>query len=161
MAKDYLSSKERIQLASFIVQTDVLEDVIDRNRLTKTEISKLKHSRTRLYSALEEIKDRIGQKEMKKIGNIIADNRLEFVSRYKVAAPEKELITQDKIMNLMEMLIHAYCMDCKRNDFLTCHIFEINRDLDIDCELNEPDGLCPYRYMCEEYKANKAVENDQ
>lgn len=148
--KTYANGEERTQIAYVSVMSKILQKFINANLLTKEEKTEFKHAFTRNEKALNMIMERLGKKESDKIGRLIRDHDVAMVSKLKnTITPRTILITDDRLRDVLEVMINDHCPGCTAENFLDCHIYKLNDDLEVCSQYHEPNGVCPYAYMAD------------
>ena len=152
--KDYANGEERVKLA-YLKDVDLLyTKFIDQSRLlTQEEKTEFKHARTRHQKAFKMLGDRL-PKDFKKIENILKDNMIVMEPKIKELITRRAIaIDDDRLRDILEVMIHDHCVGCTANNWKNCHIYKLNDDLEVSSEYREPDGTCAFSYMSELEKA--------
>ncbi|WP_037947367.1 hypothetical protein, partial [Sulfuricurvum sp. MLSB] len=67
------------------------------------------------------------------------------------------MITDDRLRDILEILINDNCIGCTETNWKQCHIWKLQDDLDVSSMYNEPDGTCQYKLMAEMEKAKNST----
>lgn len=151
--KDYLNGEARTRLA-YLKDIDVLYQLfIDGNHLTAEEKTEFKHARTRHQKAIKMIKKRLPD-DFKKIDRMLSDNIIVMKPKAQEVINNRAAITitDDRLRDILEILINDHCVGCESTEWKNCHIYQLNDSLDVSSLYNEPDGTCAFSYMAEKEK---------
>ena len=151
--KDYLNGADRTRLA-YLRDIDVLyKSFIDSDVLTPEEKTEFKHARTRHIKAFKMLKERHAE-SFKKIDRMLKDNVIVIKPKIQEVIDNRAIsITDDRLRDILEVLINDHCIGCNETNWKQCHIYRLNDDLDVSSLYNEPVGECPYMMMAEMEKA--------
>lgn len=145
--KDYLNGADRTRLA-YLRDIDVLyKSFIDSDVLTPEEKTEFKHARTRHIKAFKMLKERHVE-SFKKIDRMLSDNIIVMKPKVQELIDHKALyVTDDRLRNILEILIDDHCVGCTEKNWKDCHIYKLNDDLEVSSEYQEPKGTCAFAYM--------------
>lgn len=151
--KSYLNGLSRTRLAYLLDIDCIYKAFIDGDDLTKEEKTEFKHAFTRHRKALAMIKGRLPE-EFKKIDRMLHDNIIVMKPKVNELIDHRAIaITDDRLRDILEVLINDHCVGCTATNWKDCHIYKLNDDLDVSSMYNEPEGMCAYAYMGEREKA--------
>ncbi|MDD3001772.1 MAG: hypothetical protein PHF29_08455, partial [Candidatus Riflebacteria bacterium] len=121
--------------------------------LTPQEKTEFKHAFTRHRKALAMIKDRLPE-EFKKIDRMLKDNIIVMKPKMQEMIDKRAIfVDDDRLRAILEIMINDNCTDCKVKNWKDCHIYQLNDDLEVSSEYQEPAGECPFCYMLVHEKA--------
>ena len=151
--KDYINGEARTKVA-YLRDMDVLyKDLIDGDNVTKEERTAFKHARTWHKKAIAMMKERLPD-DFKKIDRMLKDNVIVMKPKIQEVIDNRSIaITDDRLRDILEILINDNCIGCTHNNWKQCHIWKLQDDLDVSSMYNEPDGMCQYKLMAEMEKA--------
>lgn len=151
--KDYLNGEYRTS-AAYLLDVDLLyKKFIDSNNVTKEERTAFKHAKTWHQKAMKMMKERVPD-DFKKIDRMLSDNIIVMKPKVQELIDHKAIyITDDRLRDILEVLINDHCTGCNECDWKHCIIYKLNDDLDVSSMYNEPDGTCPFCYMSDKEKA--------
>lgn len=151
--KDYINGESRTKVA-YLRDMDVLyKDLIDGDNVTKEERTALKHANTWHKKAIAMMKERLPD-DFKKIDRMLKDNVIVMKPKIQEVIDNRSIaITDDRLRDILEILINDYCINCMETGWKNCHIYKLNDDLDVSSMYCEPSGTCPYQYMSVQEKA--------
>ena len=151
--KNYLNGEARTRLAYIRDIGIVYKSFIDSDLLTDAEKTELKHAKTRHNKALEMIKKRLPD-DFKKIDRMLSDNIIVMKPKAQEVINNRAAITitDDRLRDILEILINDHCVGCESTEWKNCHIYQLNDSLDVSSLYNEPDGTCAFSYMAEKEK---------
>lgn len=151
--KDYLNGEARTKVA-YLRDMDVLyKDLIDGDNVTKEERTAFKHAKTWHKKAIASMKERLPD-DFKKIDRMLKDNVIVMKPKMQEVIDNRAIsITDDRLRDILEVLINDHCIGCNETNWKQCHIYKLNDDLDVSSLYNEPVGECPYMMMAEMEKA--------
>jgi len=133
---------------------DVLyKDLIDGDNVTKEERTALKHANTWHKKAIAMMKERLPD-DFKKIDRMLKDNVIVMKPKIQEVIDNRSIaITDDRLRDILEILINDNCIGCTATNWKQCHIWKLQDDLDVSSMYNEQDGMCQYKLMAEMEKA--------
>jgi hypothetical protein len=151
--KDYLNGEARTKVA-YLRDMDVLyKDLIDGDNITKEERTAFKHAKTWHKKAVAMMKERLPD-DFKKIDRMLKDNVIVMKPKIQEVIDNRAIsITDDRLRDILEVLINDHCTGCNETNWKQCHIWKLQDDLDVSSMYNEPDGMCQYKLMAEMEKA--------
>lgn len=151
--KSYANGEEKTKLTYLSAMSKLLQNIIGLNLLSKEEVTEFKHALTRNEKALKMVLERLGEKQSDAIGRMVRDNDIAMVPRVKNSnTPRTILIDDERLRSILEIEINDHCFGCTEKYFLECIIYELNDDLEVCSNYQEPTGMCPYAYMVAEEK---------
>jgi hypothetical protein len=155
--KDYINGEARTKVA-YLRDMDVLyKDLIDGDNVTKEERTALKHANTWHKKAIAMMKKRLPD-DFKKIDRMLKDNVIVMKPKIQEVIDNRSIaITDDRLRDILEILINDNCIGCTATNWKQCHIWELQDDLDVSSMYNEPDGTCQYKLMAEMEKAKNST----
>ena len=154
MMRNYLNGEARTKVA-YLRDMDVLyKDLIDGDNVTKEERTALKHARTWHKKAIAMMKERLPD-DFKKIERMLKDNVIVMKPKIQESINNGAAITitDDRLRDILEVLINDHCIGCTHENWKQCHIWKLQDDLDVSSMYNEPDGMCQYKLMADMEKA--------
>jgi len=166
--KTYLNGEIRTRLAYLRDIGILYQSLIDSDALSKEEITAMKHARTWHKKAIDLIEKRLPD-DFKKIDRMLSDHIIVMKPKINELIDNRAIaITDDRLRDILEVLINDHCVGCTAENWKDCHIYKLNDDLDVSSVYSEPKGTCAYAYMSEKEKALnptygtifKAVTND-
>lgn len=156
--KNYTNGYERANLVYLAVTDKIKQQLINGNLLSSAERTELKHAFTRTEKMLKMVIDRLGTKEGERIGRMVRDNDITMVPKIKeLISPQTIRVDDDRLRDILEIMINDHCVGCTAANWKDCHIYKLNDDLEVSSMYDEPEGLCPYRYMMEQEKAKNTT----
>ena len=155
--KDYINGEARTKVA-YLRDMDVLyKDLIDGDNITKEERTALKHANTWHKKAIAMMKERLPD-DFKKIDRMLKDNVIVMKPKIQEIIDKRAImITDDRLRDILEILINDNCIGCTETNWKQCHIWKLQDDLDVSSMYNEPDGTCQYKLMAEMEKAKNST----
>ena len=157
MMKDYINGEARTKVA-YLRDMDVLyKDLIDGDNVTKEERTALKHANTWHKKAIAMMKKRLPD-DFKKIDRMLKDNVIVMKPKIQEVIDNRSIaITDDRLRDILEILINDNCIGCTATNWKQCHIWKLQDDLDVSSMYNEQDGMCQYKLMAEMEKAKNST----
>jgi len=146
--KGYINGEARTKVA-YLRDMDVLyKDLIDGDNVTKEERTAFKHARTWHKKAIAMMKERLPD-DFKKIERMLKDNVIVMKPKIQESINNGAAITitDDRLRDILEVLINDHCTSCGVDNWRECHIYKLNDSLDVSSLYKEPYGTCPYCYM--------------
>lgn len=151
--KDYANGADRTRLAYLRDVDCIYSEFINGNLLTDAERTEMKHARTRHKKAMKLLAERLPD-DFKKIDRMLKDNIIVMKPKIQEVIDKRAImITDDRLRDILEIMISDHCTGCSVENWKDCIIYELNDSLDVSSLYDEPKGLCPYRYMMEQEKA--------
>ena len=151
--KDYINGEARTKVA-YLRDMDVLyKDLIDGDNVTKEERTALKHANAWHKKAIMMMNERLPD-DFKKIDRMLKDNVIVMKPKIQEVIDNRSIaITDDRLRDILEVLINDHCVGCNETNWKQCHIWKLQDDLDVSSMYNEQDGMCQYKLMAEMEKA--------
>jgi len=152
--KDYINGEVRAKVA-YLCDIDLLyKDLIASDNITKEERTELKHALTRHIKAIKMMSERLPD-DFKKIERMLKDNVIVMKPKIQESINNGAAITitDDRLRDILEILIDDHCVGCTATNWKECHIWKLQDDLDVSSMYNEPDGMCQYKLMADMEKA--------
>jgi hypothetical protein len=92
--------------------------------------------------------------DFKKIDRMLKDNVIVMKPKIQEVIDNRSIaITDDRLRDILEILIDDHCIGCTATNWKDCYIWKLQDDLDVSSLYNEPDGTCQYKLMAEMEKA--------
>ena len=93
--------------------------------------------------------------DFKKIDRMLKDNVIVMKPKIQESINNGAAITitDDRLRDILEVLINDNCIGCTHDNWKQCHIWKLQDDLDVSSMYNEPDGMCQYKLMADMEKA--------
>lgn len=151
--KDYLNGDYRTSVA-YLLDIDLMyKKLIDSDNITKEERTAFKHAKTWHKKAIASMKKRLPD-DFKKIDRMLKDNVIVMKPKIQEVIDNRSIaITDDRLRDILEILINDNCIGCTHENWKQCHIWKLQDDLDVSSMYNEPDGMCQYKLMADMEKA--------
>lgn len=151
--KDYLNGADRTRLA-YLRDIDVLyQTIIDADILTPEEKTEIRHANTRHKKAFKMMAKRLPD-AFKKIDRMLKDNIIVMKPKMQEVIDRRAIyITDDRLRDILEIMINDHCIGCTATNWKDCHIYQLNDSLDVSSEYQEPKGICAFSYMSDKEKA--------
>lgn len=152
--KDYINGEARTKVA-YLRDIDILyKNLIESDNLSKEEKTEFKHAYTRHRKGIALMKKRLPD-DFKKIDRMLKDNVIVMKPKAQEVINNGAAITitDDRLRDILEILIDDHCIGCTHENWKQCHIWKLQDDLDVSSMYNEPDGMCQYKLMAEQEKA--------
>jgi len=151
--KTYLNGEIRTRLAYLRDIGILYQSLIDSDALSKEEITAMKHARTWHKKAIDLIEKRLPD-DFKKIDRMLSDHIIVMKPKINELIDNRAIaITDDRLRDILEILINDHCIGCTHENWKQCHIWKLQDDLDVSSMYNEPDGMCQYKLMATQEKA--------
>ena len=151
--KDYMNGEERTRMAYLRDIDIVYKSFIDSRLLTPDEKTEFKHAMTRHKKGIAKLKTRF-PKDFEKIERHLKDHVIVMQPKIREVIDHRAIaIADDRLRDILEVLINDHCVGCTDKNWKDCHIYHLNDDLDVSSMYQEPDGVCQYAYMSEQEKA--------
>ncbi len=141
--RDWLKVEERAHLIVLMAMERKAEQFLNHTCLSKQDRYNLEKVVTWSKKFNEELLNRVGGVERRKITNTLKINKISLESKY---APSKPLITEAATEDLepaIEELRLFHCNGCKKSAYKDCAVYAISVACDIP-EINNGEG-CPFK----------------
>ena len=152
--RNYLNGEARTKVA-YLRDIDILyKNLIESDNLSKEEKTEFKHAYTRHRKGIALMKKRLPD-DFKKIERLLSDNIIVMKPKVQelINNGAAITITDDRLKDILEVLINDHCVGCTSKDWKNCHIWKLNDDLDVSSLYNHEEGTCEFSYMAEMEKA--------
>lgn len=155
--KNYLNGDYRISVA-YLLDIDLLyKKLIDSDNITNEERTAFKHAKTWHKKAIASMKERLPD-DFKKIDRMLKDNVIVMKPKIHEVIDNRAIsITDDRLRDILEILIDDHCIGCNETNWKQCHIWKLQDDLDVSSIYNEPKGTCQYKYMAIQEKTKNTT----
>lgn len=98
------------------------------------------------------LKERHGE-SFNKIDRMLSDNIIVMKPKIQEVIDNRSIyITDDRLRDILEVLINDHCVGCTAENWKNCHIYKLNDDLEVSSEYKEPKGTCAFAYMADKEK---------
>ena len=142
--RNFMNARERELLAKSLACCHTMKELKETEFISPTEKRNLTTAINNIEKLQDSVLERMDVPTLKKLKNLLDNNKLGFYSRSLQSRPMEEDIDDDIINRLIEASSWAMdCLDCNRKDFQNCDCYRIW--VAVGKEGKDKKGDCPYK----------------